>query len=164
MVRMLVAAVALTACWQAALSAQAPDLRLIGFSGSDLAHGFTRGPVSREESQIVPASPAPPDFVAVAVVSGMFGALGFIGGAFLGAGTGDGEDGNLFAGALLGGWTGGALGATTAGAHPGLALVGSAAGVLIGTAILGEMSTNAAMLAAPLAHGVVTAAIAQMRR
>jgi hypothetical protein len=151
----------------APLAGQAtPDLMLVGFTGSPLVSPSI---VVLETPELPALGTRPPSerFAATTVLAGLFGAIGFVGGAVMGAGTGDGDDyGGLITGAYVGGWLGGGLGGSIASGRPAQSFLGSAVGLVPGTLLLyaSEDAGGSMLFLAPLAHGLVTAAFTQMRR
>jgi hypothetical protein len=162
MIRMLATAVALEVCLAAAVTAQVPDLRLVGFTDSELTRAFALAPTAPGQ---VPAPTAneSSELVAVTVVSGLFGTLGFIGGGLLSHGDFEQRFGRLLAGGALGAWVGGGLGGTTVTGRPLPSFLGSAVGLIPGFFVLANVEGKGWLLA-PLAHGLVTAAFTQIGR
>jgi len=167
MIRRLAAGLTFAACFvvASALSAQA-DLTLVGFANSGLTDRVT---VPALESQQIPAlqRSTGSSFAAATVLSSLFGALGAVGGAYVGGGmTNDSEEyGGLIGGAYVGAWLGGGLGGSLTTGRPAQAFLGSAVGLLPATLMVfaSEDAGYGTIVLAPLAEGLVTAAFTRIR-
>ncbi|MGE0160707.1 MAG: hypothetical protein AB7T31_14970 [Gemmatimonadales bacterium] len=131
---------------------------------------------ARAQRRVVPGAPLPTadlrirpqrmpeagSFQATMLVSGLFGALGTVGGLYAGASLGAAGDEDidaLLAGAFVGDWVGAGFGGAVVSRQPARAFLGAALGILPGLAILRAADGGGGVVLAFVAQGVVTALV-----